>query len=176
MPTKLGGGHQMQEYDPATGRYGYGSGGFAKNHKMVKNSSTNSTPTEKGGNQKERYKGGSPIRHSLKDNIEKVAEIYGLNENGFFAKIGKKGSDHIRQIDAKDEIIEARKFYEIIAYGGVETTFSNGKGLKTKLKDGTIISYREITSTQSSPAVEINVKRSHEKCGIKTQKIHFERK
>ena len=46
----------------------------------------------------------------------------------------------------------------------------------TKLKDGTIITYREITSTKDSPAVEINIKQSNDSGGIKNQKIHFEGK
>ena len=35
MPTKIGGGHQMQEYDPATGRYSCGSDGFTKSYKVA---------------------------------------------------------------------------------------------------------------------------------------------
>ena len=35
MPTKIGGGHQMQEYDPETGRYGCSSGGFTKSYKIA---------------------------------------------------------------------------------------------------------------------------------------------
>ena len=53
---------------------------------------------------------------------------------------------------------------------------SNGKGYITELKDGTIISYREVTSTEGSPAVEINIKKSTDTGGVKKQKIHFEKR
>lgn len=53
---------------------------------------------------------------------------------------------------------------------------NNGKGFITELKDGTIISYREITSTEGSPAVEINIKKSTDTGGVKKQKIHFEKR
>ena len=52
----------------------------------------------------------------------------------------------------------------------------NGKGVRTELKDGTIIVYREITSTIGSPAVEINARKSVDNCGLKYHKIHFEKK
>ena len=50
---------------------------------------------------------------------------------------------------------------------------ANGKGVYTKMKDGTILSYREVSSSDGTPAVEINVKESNDHGGIKYQKIHF---
>lgn len=32
----------------------------------------------------------------------------------------------------------------------------NGKGVYTKMKDGSILSYREVSSSDGSPAVEMN--------------------
>lgn len=50
---------------------------------------------------------------------------------------------------------------------------TNGKGVYCKMRDGTIISYREISSSDGSPAVEINIKQSTDHADIKYQKIHF---
>ena len=41
------------------------------------------------------------------------------------------------------------------------------------MKDGTIVSYREVSSSDGSPAVEINIRKSDEHGDIKYQKIHF---
>ncbi len=41
------------------------------------------------------------------------------------------------------------------------------------MKDGTVISYRKITSSSNSPAVEIRFRKLDSKYGIKDQKIHF---
>ena len=49
----------------------------------------------------------------------------------------------------------------------------NGKGVYTKMKDGSILSFREITSSADSPAVEINIRESNNYGDIKYQKIHF---
>ena len=50
---------------------------------------------------------------------------------------------------------------------------SNGKGKLVKMKDGSIVSHREISTSDGSPAVEINITRSEDSGGIKKQKIHF---
>lgn len=43
----------------------------------------------------------------------------------------------------------------------------------SRMKDGTVISYRKITSSSNSPAVEIRFRKLDSKYGIKDQKIHF---
>ena len=121
------------------------------------------------------YKGGSTSYHSIKDNISSTSNSYKYN-NGYFGDKGKAKNDYYRQIEASNPVEESKKFYDKIAYGGIEKPMSNGKGFITELKDGTIISYREITSTDGSPAVEINIKKSSDTCGVKKQKIHFEKR
>lgn len=53
---------------------------------------------------------------------------------------------------------------------------SNGKGKVTKMRDGSIISYRPISSSDGSPAIDINIRKSRNSGGIKQQKIHFVKK
>lgn len=122
------------------------------------------------------YKGGSPTYHTLRENLPEIRKTYTPSEEGYFGKVGKAGVDSIRQIDVDDVFAESKAFYDTIAYGGIETQLPRGNGLRTDLKDGTIIVYREITSTEGSPAVEINVTKSNDNCGLKSHKIHFERK
>ena len=49
----------------------------------------------------------------------------------------------------------------------------NGKGYQTALKDGTIISFRAISSSDGTPVVEINIRKSNTHGDVKRQKIHF---
>lgn len=120
------------------------------------------------------YKGNTSTYHSISDNIPSMKESYAYN-NGYFGKIGKSRVTDIRQIDCSDPIRESKKFYDKLANGGIEEILPNGKGVITSMKDGTVITYRVITSTEGSPAVDINIKRSSDTGGIKKQKIHFEK-
>ena len=43
----------------------------------------------------------------------------------------------------------------------------------TEMSDGSIITYREYQSSDGSPVVDINIKKSTDTGGIKKQKIHF---
>ena len=65
-------------------------------------------------------------------------------------------------------------FYDII----IESDIYNKKtgeviGQKTKLADGSIISWRDVSSSDGTPAVEINIEQSTSNGGVKQQKIHF---
>lgn len=119
------------------------------------------------------YKGGTTSYHSLSDNLTSTTNDYKLYD-GYFGNKGTSSKKKNREIDCANPIKEAKTFYDKIANGGIEKPMDNGKGYITTLKDGTIISYREITSTVGSPAVEINIKKSTNSSGIKSQKIHFE--
>ena len=121
------------------------------------------------------YNGGAKTYHSLRDNLPDVLKSYSISPDGFFGSIGKAGVKEIRQLDTNDVVEESKKFYDKLTFGGIETKLPNGNGTRTELRDGTIIVYREITSTVNSPAVEINVRKSNGACNIAFQKIHFEK-
>lgn len=120
------------------------------------------------------YKGGTFTYHSLSDNIDKVKHDFQCSEAGNFGR--RTRNNGTREYPCSDPVKTAEKFYDEIAYGGVEkvTQTKDGKHERKTvyLKDGTIINYREI-STSGPPAVEVNIKKSTESCGIKQQKIHF---
>ena len=67
----------------------------------------------------------------------------------------------------------AKEFYDAIALGGREEKLANGKGLNTRLADGTVITWREVSSSDGTPAIDINISQSNDSGGIKRQKIHF---
>lgn len=117
------------------------------------------------------FKGGVAYHHAISQNLENLKKSYAYH-NGYFGEEGK-GRSFTRNIFSGDPIKDSRDFYDKAAYGGVIRPMTNGKGEIAKMKDGTVVSYREVTSSAGSPAVEINISKSMDSGGIKRQKIHF---
>lgn len=65
-------------------------------------------------------------------------------------------------------------FYDKIALGGIEKITDTNKRI-TRMADGTVITMREVSHSDGTPVVDINIKRSNHTGDIKTQKIHFEK-
>ncbi len=107
------------------------------------------------------------MHSSIEDNAELVKHKYGLTRDGFF---GKKTKTRARIFETPNPIEDSIEFYEKIGTGGVREDLPNGKGTKTTLGDGTVITHRITTSTKDSPAVDINIVSPSK---IKKQKIHF---
>lgn len=119
------------------------------------------------------YLGGTAEQHSIRDNLSKVAETYEFS-NGYFGKQSAQGRvPRTRNIESMDPKHTALDFYSRLANGGKEEPLKNGKGVATKLLDGTVITFRKISSSDGSPVVEVNIKKSKDSAGIKKQKIHF---
>ena len=118
------------------------------------------------------YKGDTGHHHTIAENItDSVKSDYGFKD-GYFGVPGQ-GRDFVRNIVSDNPSETAKTFYDKMAHGGKESEMSNGKGYVTKMKDGTIVSYREVSSSDGSPAVEINIRKSDAHGDIKYQKIHF---
>lgn len=100
--------------------------------------------------------------------------FYNCNE-GYFGHKGT-GKD-IRVIECDNVYDTCKNFYDKIAYGGMENISFTRDGkhymYQAKMRDGSIVTYREFTSTEDSPAVSISIKGSTDTGGIKKQKIHF---
>lgn len=116
------------------------------------------------------YVGRKQQYHSFEDNINDIKASYTLS-NGFFGAKGK--SRRVREIHSKDHEKAAKDFFNTIAKGGILDLKTIPGGVISRLKDGTVVSYRKITSSPNSPAVEIRFRSVDSKCGIKDQKIHF---
>lgn len=121
------------------------------------------------------YKGGINHYRSISDNLPKVANSYHF-AHGYFGEHGDSTKERTRHIESSNPLKTAKDFYEKLTYGAIEKSLPNGKGKIAKLKDGTIITYREISSSDGSPAVDINIKKSTNSNGVKQQKIHFTKK
>jgi len=117
------------------------------------------------------YKGNTGHHHSITENLSGLQTNYKYSK-GYFGDPGQ-GRSFVRNITSDDPVGTAKAFYDQAAHGGLEKTMDNGKGVYTKMKDGTILSYREVSSSDGTPAVEINIKASTDHGDIKYQKIHF---
>lgn len=114
---------------------------------------------------------------SLRDNIEEAKGDYEFND-GHFGHKNTATSKENYVIEKDDPIEAANDLYAKLSKGGREVPMSNGHGIMTTLKDGTVIKIRIETRSsrktgEDSPAVEIDIRQSNDNCGVKSHKIHF---
>lgn len=126
------------------------------------------------------YKGNTSHYHSISENLPKMIEKYSYT-NGYFGEKGKgKGNNKVRNIKSDDPSKTAKEFYDTIAHGGIEeSTFERDgteNGKMAHLSDGSVITWRNVSHSDGSPAVDINIEKSSDNGGIKKQKIHFVKK
>lgn len=118
------------------------------------------------------YKGGSPTYRSLHDNVEEMKKDPRYHfQDGYFGP-KHKGSHFAHDLFFDDPIAAAKAFYDKIAYGGIENK-TGEDNWTTKMKDGTYVNFRIHTSSEGSPAVQIDIKDSNDDAGIECHKIHF---
>ena len=117
------------------------------------------------------YKGGSVGYRSISQNIPRTSVKYKYSE-GRFGDSSPHTGNHTRNISSSDPLSTAKDFYDLISYGGKEIIYSNNLKV-TSMSDGTKISMREVSSSDGTPVVEVNIKYSNDTSGIKNQKIHF---
>lgn len=94
-------------------------------------------------------------------------------ENGLFGEKNRNPKRVPREIFSKNPSTTAALFFNSLKQGAIQTEVfntSHGKGIKAKLRDGSIITYRPFTSSKGSPAVEIVVSESKI---IKAKKYHI---
>lgn len=112
--------------------------------------------------------GGSGNTKVFSDNIARLTEKFPVSESGYFGKKGQSGK--VRNIESDDPVATAQDFFQM-ATEGVATIKTNSKGrVFAEFEDGTMISFRPVSHSDGSPAVDINISGSGP---IKTQKIHF---
>ena len=117
------------------------------------------------------YKGDSAYYRSIGQNIMLVSTKYAYCD-GYFGDNSPHGSDRTRNIAAEDNLKAARDFYDKLAFGGKEQIINYHFSI-TRMADGTVITIREVSHSDGTPAVDINIKNSTHTGGVKGQKIHF---
>ena len=117
------------------------------------------------------FKGGTDHHHSVGENLDDVKSAYPY-EDGFFGE--EAGEEEKRHIYSDDPLAAAHDFYDRIGKGGIEEPLPNGKGVRVTMADGTVISIRDVSESDGTPAVDISIRRSTDSSGVRKQKIHFE--
>lgn len=118
------------------------------------------------------YKGGASYYHDISDNEKALCALFPISPGGYFGMKGQ-GRGKTRNIVSENPLETAEEFYDILAYGGIENQLSNGKGLHTQLADGSTVTFRQISSSDGTPVVEIQIHGQSVETAIHTQKIHF---
>jgi len=89
------------------------------------------------------------------------------NIHGHYGSVGKRGNSHVRNMPGG--VSGAKKFFDNITEGFIsEEPIQNNKGIIRTLNDGTSITFRPSSSTDGTPAIDINGGTT-----LKKQKIHF---
>ncbi|MDD3022006.1 MAG: hypothetical protein PHX61_13650 [Alphaproteobacteria bacterium] len=112
---------------------------------------------------------GSGNGHTITDNLHAVTQKHPLSPSGYFGKEGSRTS--VRRIESKNPQSTAHDFFNKLSNGGKIENLPNGKEQKATMRDGSIIVYRPISSSDGSPAAEIRCLPKN--AGLKEQKIHF---
>jgi predicted ribonuclease toxin of YeeF-YezG toxin-antitoxin module len=98
--------------------------------------------------------------------IEGTGKTFKPSENGYFGSIGQSGNSKVRNMTGGNSTVT--EFYDSISKGYTkETVYPNGAKVRT-MPDGTEITYRAKSSSDGTPAVDINKGSTY-----KPQKIHF---
>ncbi len=118
------------------------------------------------------FKGGSKKYHSIGQNVLITSNSYKYT-NGYFGEKSPSTGSKTRNIVSSDSVSTATDFYNKIALGGTETAYNNGNMRITQMSDGSVITWRKISSSDGTPVVEINISNSSHTDGVKQQKIHF---
>ena len=121
-----------------------------------------------------KYKGNAKYNRSIGQNILTTSKVYNY-KNGYFGVKGQSADPYVRNIFSENPLKTANDFYDRIAIGGEEEIIQTSKGTlrKTKMHDGTLVIMRNFSTSDGTPVVEINIKRSTHYGDIKDQKIHF---
>ena len=124
------------------------------------------------------YKGGAGHHHSIGENLNDLSDKFDYH-NGFFGSPGNNNNTSVRHISSDDPSATAKDFYDTAAHGGIEQPIlgkdGSVKGFKCDMADGSVITWRNVSNSDGSPAVDINIQKSTDSGGIKQQKIHFVR-
>lgn len=115
----------------------------------------------------------------LSKNLTKTAKKYKMTKGGYFGEKSKTAKkERTRTIFCKNSPYkEAKKFFKSLTQGYIAKPLPTkyGMGKIVIFDDDTTITFRPVTSSPKSPAVDIQISSSSPK-GLKKQKIHFAKK
>lgn len=108
---------------------------------------------------------------SFRDNLPDAMTIVPLSRSGRFGAKSATSRGDVRVFECADPARTAYTFAQKASRGFVSMTPIQGKGYIMRMSDGTLITYRYISSSADrSPVVELKIKNLKR---VRTQKIHF---
>lgn len=99
---------------------------------------------------------GDNFNGSIQDNIKILEKLFPIDENHEFGILGKSKKKGIRNIISTDQYSAAETFWTVLSHGAKIALLENNKGLKATFSDTSIATYRVITSTPDSPAIQFS--------------------
>jgi hypothetical protein len=92
---------------------------------------------------------------------------YRPNDNGYYGTRSKPKDNYVRHLPGN--VKDAENFYENITKGYIKEVDIGNGGKYRVMPDGSTITYRPVSSSDRTPAVDIKSSGGN----IKPQKIHF---
>ena len=109
------------------------------------------------------------IQGTLEYNAHQMTGMYSVNANGYFGI--NTGHRHVRKIISDKPLKSAYSFFHQLVKGNTPEPLSSKKGWIVKMLDGYIVTIRDHSNSDGSPAIDIHIRG---KCKtIKDQQIHF---
>ena len=112
---------------------------------------------------------GARRGRTLLDNVLQTTREFPLTVDGLFGNAGNNSG--VRHIESRDPIATSHKFYGLLTDGGETLRQTTTMTIK-KMSDGAIVTWRLVSSSDGSPAVDINMSRVVGGV-VRTHKIHF---
>ena len=117
---------------------------------------------------------------SLADNLTSDVKQKFHFKNGDFGtpSYTKDTHNNTRHIESDDPVKTSEEFMEVMVQGytrrrTIPNVDGSVKGEVFDMKDGSSVTWRQYSTSDGSPAVDINVDKVTEQCPINYQKIHF---
>lgn len=112
---------------------------------------------------------GAERGRTLLDNLPQTTQEFPLTDDGLFGTPGNNSG--VRHIASRDPIATSIRFYGLLTEGG-DVLRKTEKMTVKRLSDGAFITWRLVSSSDGSPAVDINMSRVVGGI-VSTHKIHF---
>ena len=111
---------------------------------------------------------GSNATRAFADNLPALTEKFPLHGQ-HFGEVSDRKNSSARVIHSKNPERTAEEFFRLATRGG-DVLYDSPTRRTVRLKDRTTITYRVISSSDGSPAVDLKIS---EPSFIRTRKIHF---
>ena len=112
---------------------------------------------------------GAERERTLLDNIPQTTQAFPLTPDGLFGTPGRNNG--VRHIVSTDPIATSIRFYGLLSEGGTVLRQTE-KIVVRRMGDDAFVTWRLVSSSDGSPAVDINMSRVVGGI-VRTHKIHF---